>query len=305
MSLTRKILYFINPVSGAKRKPYLQELITERTFAEEIPFEIAFTNAAADYPWLADKIKNEGFTDIVIAGGDGTINQIASHLLNINVSVGIIPIGSGNGLALAAKIPKNSSKALDIIFKGNTTIIDAFFINEKFSCMLCGVGFDAQVAHDFSQQPKRGLATYVKQTLKNFIKATPYQFDITIDGKTFSTDAYFISIANSNQFGNNFTIAPKASLHDGLLDIVIVKKMNKARMIWAVLQQLRTKEVDRWEEGMDSYSNRKKEVLYFQTDKLIINNHQLAPLHIDGDPAETDKKFTIEILNKAFKLIMR
>ena len=298
--MNRKILYFVNPVSGARRKPLLKNLIIERTLEQQIPFEITLTNAAADYPDLADKIKREGITDVVICGGDGTINQIVSYLLDTDINIGIIPIGSGNGLALAAKIPRNIDKALQLIFTGNATFIDAFFINEKFSCMLCGVGFDAQVAHDFAMQAKRGLVTYVQQSVKNFIKAQPYQFDVTHEGITFSTEAYFISVANSNQFGNNFTIAPKASLNDGLLDVIVVKKMSKARMIWAVLKQIRSGEVGTQEER----NFHKNEVLYFQTDKLIIHNHQLAPLHIDGDPAETDKKFLIEIVPKAFKLIV-
>ena len=298
--MSRKILYFINPVSGPKRYNVLPEFLIERTLQENIFFEIIFTNPAGEYPFLTDKINKEGFTDVVVCGGDGSINQIASHIAGTDINVGIIPIGSGNGLALAAKIPRNINKALQIIFAGSSTFIDAFFINEKFSCMLCGVGFDAQVAHDFALQPRRGLATYVEQSVRNFIKAKPYLFDITLAGRTFSTDAYFISIANSNQFGNNFIIAPKASLHDGLLDVIVVKKMSKARMIWAVLQQIRSGEVGTQEER----NFHKREVLYFQTDKLIIHNHQLAPLHIDGDPAETAKKFEIEILPKAFKLIM-
>lgn len=298
--MNRKILYFINPVSGPRRKPLLKNLIVERMHEKEIPFEIVLTNAVAEYPDLADKIKREGITDVVICGGDGTVNQIVSYLLGVDINIGIIPAGSGNGLALAAKIPRNIDKALQIILTGNATFIDAFFINEKLSCMLCGVGFDAQVAYDFAMQPKRGLVTYVEQSVKNFIKAQPYLFDITHEGRTFSTEAYFISVANSNQFGNNFTIAPKASLHDGLLDVIVVRKMSKARMIWAVLKQIRSGEVGTQEER----NFHKKEVLYFQTDKLIIHNHQLAPLHIDGDPAETDKKFVIEILPKAFKLIM-
>ncbi len=298
--MNRKILYFINPVSGPRGKPLLKNLIIEKKVEQQIPFEIVFTNAAGDYPDLADKIKREGITDVVICGGDGTVNQIVSYLLGMDINIGIIPAGSGNGLALAAKIPRNINKALQIIFTGTPTFVDAFFINEKFSCMLCGVGFDAQVAYDFAMQPKRGLVTYVEQSVKNFIKAQPYLFDITQEGRTFSTEAYFISVANSNQFGNNFTIAPKASLHDGLLDVIVVKKMSKARMIWAILKQIRSGEVGTQEER----NFHKKEVLYFQTDKLIIHNHQLAPLHIDGDPAETDKKFVIEILPKAFKLIM-
>lgn len=298
--MNRKILYFINPVSGPKRYPLLKNAITEKTAAQNIFFEIATTNNLGDYPNLIDKIKKENFTDVVICGGDGTVNQIVSLLLDAVVNIGIIPIGSGNGLALAAKIPKNINKALQIVFTGKPTSIDGFFINEKFSCMLCGVGFDAQVAYDFSLQPKRGLRTYVMQSLKNFIKATPYQFDITHDGTTFSSHAYLISIANANQFGNNFTIAPKASLQDGLLDIIVVKKMNKIKIIWKILKQIRSGEVGTHED----INFHKRGILYFQTDKLVIYNHQLAPLHIDGDPAKSAEKFDIKILPEAFKLIM-
>lgn len=298
--MNRKILYFINPISGPKRKLNLKDAIIESTLAQKIFFEILFTNPAGEYPFLADKIKREGFTDVVICGGDGTINQVTACLLGIDVNIGIIPCGSGNGLALAAKIPRNFDKAVQMVFNGNPTSIDAFFINEKFGCMLCGVGFDAQVAHDFALQPKRGLATYIQQSIKNFIKAQPYLFDITIDGKSFTSHAYFISVANSNQFGNNFTIAPRAKLHDGLLDVIVVKKMSKLKMVWTILKQIRLGEVGTQEDR----NFHKREILYFQTDKLIIHNHQLAPLHIDGDPAETGKVFKIEILKKAFKLIM-
>ena len=297
--MNRKILYFINPVSGPRRRRLTPEVLIEKTLEQNIFFEILFTTPDGEYPFLVDKINKEGFTDVVVCGGDGTVNQVAAYLLGMDINIGIVPIGSGNGLALAAKIPRNINKALKIILNGTPTFIDGFFINEKFSCMLCGVGFDAQVAHDFAKQPSRGLATYVKQSVKNFIKAEPYKFDITNKGKTFSTDAYFISVANSNQFGNNFIIAPKANLQDGLLDIIVAKKMSKARMIWAILKQIRSGEVGTQEENFH-----KKEVLYFQTDKLIIHNHQLAPLHIDGDPAQTSKIFKIEILPKAFKLIM-
>lgn len=296
----RKILFFINPISGPKRKPQLKDYLVERLIALEIPYDIYYTNASGEYPDLQDKIKKEEITDVVICGGDGTINQVASYLIGTEVNVGIIPMGSGNGLALAAKIPRKMEKAFDLILKGHPNFIDAFFINEKFGCMLCGIGFDAQVAHDFALQPKRGLSTYIQQSVKNFFKAEPYLFDITNAGVTFSSEAYFISIANSNQFGNNFTIAPKANLQDGLLDIIVVKKMSKIKMVWTILKQIWLGEVGTQEDK----NFHKKDILYFQTDNLIIHNHQLAPLHIDGDPVQTYKIFKIEILPKAFKLIM-
>lgn len=297
--MSRRIVYFVNPVSGTKKKDLLVKLIEEKTNQQNIPFEILPTNPEGDYEFLKEKIANEGVTDIVVCGGDGTVNQIAAILLEEVINIGIIPMGSGNGLAFAANIPKNISKALQVIFTGKASYIDAFYINSTFSCMLCGLGFDAQVAHDFAKQNKRGLATYVRQTIRNFIGAKPYSFDLVIKGKPFNTSAYFISIANSNQFGNQFTIAPKASLSDGLLDIVIVKKMNKLKMLLGVMKQVRTGEPVELNEN----NFHRKNVLYFQAPKLLVYNLNGAPLHIDGDPVETTRKFTIEIIPQAFKLI--
>lgn len=297
--MSRRILYFINPVSGTGRKDLLVKLIEEKTRSQNIPFEIASTNAEGDYFYLKDKIENEGITDIVVCGGDGTVSQVASVLLEEAINIGIIPMGSGNGLAFAAKIPKNINKALDIIFHGKASYIDSFYINSNFSCMLCGLGFDAQVAHDFAKQNQRGLGTYIKQTLLNFFEAEPYSFDIVNKGKSFNTSAYFISIANSNQFGNQFTIAPKASLRDGLLDVVIVKKMSKLRMLWAILKQISSGKINEYNEK----TFHRRDILYFQTPRIIIHNLEGAPLHIDGDPADTNKKFSIEIIPQAFKLI--
>ena len=298
--MNRKFIYFINPISGIKGKVLLQKIIKKKTAEKGIPFEILQTNVAGEYAYLKEKIALEKITDIIVCGGDGTVNQIANVIQGININVGIIPMGSGNGLAFAAKIPKRIDRALEIIFAGKAEFIDSFYINKKFSCMLCGLGFDAQVAHDFARQQKRGLTTYVKQSTKNFFAAKTYPFELSLDGRVINTDAFFISIANSNQFGNNFTIAPQASLHDGLLDIVVVNKMSKLRMVWTILKQIRNGQVRLYEDK----KYHRNDIHYFQTKKLTINNPQLAPLHIDGDPAETASVFEIEIIEKAFKLIL-
>ncbi|MEP7109746.1 MAG: diacylglycerol kinase family protein [Ferruginibacter sp.] len=297
--MSRKIIYFVNPISGTRGKEDLIKRIEKKTTLQNIAFEILPTRADGNYFFLKEKISREHITDIVICGGDGTVSQVAGTLLDESINIGIIPMGSGNGLALGAKIPKRIDKALDLIFTGKAAYIDSFFINSTFSCMLCGLGFDAKVAGDFSRQPKRGLATYIKQTFINFIHVRPWSFEITNKGKSFITSAYFISIANSNQFGNHFTIAPMASLHDGLLDIVVVKKMSKLRFLWAVLHQVSGGKIKEYDEK----TFHKKGVVYFQTDKLIIHNPDEAPLHIDGDPAYTSKKIIIEIIPDAFKLI--
>jgi len=208
----RHIVYIINPVSGTRKKSGLQKLIEEKTKKENVPFKIFPSVASGDYSFLSSIIKDEKITDVVVAGGDGTLSQVVGSLMNENVNFGVIPCGSGNGLAMAAGISKEPLKALEIIFKSRPKSIDGFYINDHFSCMLTGIGFDAKVAHEFAQHPKRGLRTYAVLVGKNFFSAKSYHFTIECNGLKFSTEAFFISIANSNQFGNNFTIAPKALL---------------------------------------------------------------------------------------------
>lgn len=297
--MSRKIIYIINPISGTRTKKDLQQFIEEKTKEREIPFSIYPSVASGDYSFLRQIINEEKITDIVIAGGDGTVSQVAGSLLNENVNFGIIPCGSGNGLALTAKISKDPVKALNVIFSGRPSPVDGFLVNDRFACMLVGLGFDAKVAHEFAEQPKRGLITYAQLTLKNFFSINPYQFEINLETTSLNMDAFFISIANSNQFGNNFTIAPKASLTDGLLDVVIVTGQNKVSFILKTLKQLAG-----WNQlQATSVIKNEKGVIYFQTDKLSITNRSLAPLHIDGDPSETEKELKIAIQKKCFRLI--
>ncbi len=296
--MNRRIIYLINPKSGTQKKDSITKLIEKETSKVEIPFEILQTNLEANYNFILDKIESELVTDVVIVGGDGTVNQVTNALKNTTVNFGIIPIGSGNGLARAAQIPLKLQAALALIFTGKARYVDAFKINNHYSCMLSGLGFDAQVAFDFSTKASRGLLTYTQQSIINFFKAQPYQFEISINNLTFFTDAFFISIANSNQFGNNFTIAPKANLNDGLLDIVIVQKMNKAKLPFAILKQLSGN--NKLQDLVEDVS--KKNILYFQTPNLKIKNLKHAPLHIDGEPFETSEEFNIEILKNCFKL---
>ena len=295
----RKIAYLINPISGTRSKEKVLELIKKKTTEQGIPFEILATNAEGNYNFIKEKVRNEGLTDVVICGGDGSISKITGALLDQDIRFGIIPMGSGNGLALSARIPRNTSKALDIIFNCKDDRVDGIMINGVFSCMLCGLGFDAAVAAVFANSKVRGLKTYVKLSALHYLKAQPYPFIIEANGHTVESAAYFISIANSNQFGNNFTIAPKASLQDGLLDIVIVKGMNKLVLPFSILTQITgINALQEMGELID-----KKNIIYFQTDKLIIRNPQLAPLQTDGEPVETSDEFEITVLPKAYRLI--
>ncbi len=300
--MSRKFIFFINPISGTTTNKTALRLVIEKKIRKEgFSFQFVDTRKDGNYHFLPALIKEQNITDIIICGGDGTVNQVAASLVNTDVNVGIIPMGSGNGLAFAAGIPKKAAKAMDIILSGNSAYIDAFYINKQFSCMLCGIGFDAQVAHDFAKQKSRGLASYVKQTLKNFFSITAYPFVIDVNNSQFKTNSFFISIANSNQFGNHVTIAPKASLNDGLLDIVVVNKMSKINFLYSVLKQIKAGKLQQVSEK----DFEKKDILYLQAKKISILNPGLAPLHVDGEPSRTNGFFEINILESAFRLLQK
>ncbi|MCC6289567.1 MAG: diacylglycerol kinase [Chitinophagaceae bacterium] len=294
--MKRKIIFLLNPIAGRGNRSGIKRLIEARMPAMQTAFLLLSTNAEGKYDDVREKILHEGFTDVIVAGGDGTISSVVNDLRDTGVNFGLIPCGSGNGLALSAGISKKANKAFDNIFSGEPVLTDAFIINQHFSCMLSGLGFDAQVAHDFAKQKKRGFITYAKQTYSNFLKAKPYTFTINADGRKVNTEAFFISIANSNQFGNQFTIAPQASLTDGLLDIVAVQKMSKLQMLFSLLHQITNGKV---KERLYT----KNKVIYYQTAKLVIDNHDAAPLHVDGDPKDTASSFNISIIPNAFRLI--
>jgi diacylglycerol kinase (ATP) len=293
----RKFIFLINPISGTRNKTDLGKLVLATAEKYQLTAEIMPTVASGDYQFVAQRIKEAEFTDVVICGGDGSVNQVVSSLHKTGVNFGIIPLGSGNGLANTAGIPKVTDKAIALAFTGKARYVDAFMVNDQFACMLCGVGFDAKVAHDFAQQPGRGLLTYTQQTLKNYFTASPYRFELVVNDHVIKTSAFFISIANSNQFGNQFTIAPKASLHDGLLDIVIVPKMNKAILPFALIQQISSGKLSE----AKAFSG--TTIQYFQTAKIQVRNKDLAPLHIDGEPREAEAVLNIKLMPRHFLLI--
>ena len=295
--MQRRFIFLFNPSSGVQKGKSLSEIITERCEHAAVTFSIEHSRADGDYSSLRTKITNLGVTDVVIAGGDGTISTVVAAIKDLPVNIGIIPRGSGNGLALAAGISRDVNKAIDIIFNGNAQRVDAFLINDKFSCMLSGIGFDAQVAHEFDRQKKRGLKKYVQLILKNLQRIRSYRFSIKAKEVDLQLRAYFISIANSNQFGNQFTIAPKASLQDGLLDIVAVEKTNVFFVLMRIL----------WHIRFGTFTGdftKRRGITYFQTDELTITNVDKAPLHIDGDGQPSAASFQIKVLPAAYSLLM-
>ena len=298
--MDRKLLFLVNPISGTRTKEKLIAFISKKINAANISFDIDYTNAVGNYTLVKEQIAANRITDIVIVGGDGSVNQVVQAFAEMRLRFGILPVGSGNGLARAAGIPTKIKRALQVIIEGNTMPVDAFTINDSFSCMLSGLGFDAQVAHNFARKAKRGLFNYTKESLLHFFKAQPYGFEIKLPEFSFFTDAFLISVANSNQFGNNVTIAPQAKLNDGLLDVIVVQKMHKVKLPYAILKQLSgNNKMQQLVEDMEH-----KNIIYFQTPSLEISNLKLAPLHIDGEAVASAQHLVIKVLPNFFTLFV-
>ena len=182
--------------------------------------ELLFTEYAGHATEIAKKAVLEGIEKVVAIGGDGTANEIGKGLIHSNTALGIVPIGSGNGLARHLKIPLKIEKAIQFALNQPIVKMDVCFLNEiPFFCT-AGVGFDAVVAHEFSKQKSRGLKTYAKMALKSFriFKPETYHLD-NQDDKT----AFAITFANATQYGNNAMISPKSKINDGLIEMVLLK----------------------------------------------------------------------------------
>lgn len=218
------ILFIINPISGGLKKDKLPSLILKKLdkniWAPEIRI---WTNKEISAFQMAKQALNEGFKAIVAVGGDGTINQVAAALKNSSVPMGIIPQGSGNGLARHLRIPIHPAKAIELLNKNSAFLIDTGLINNNFFLNVAGVGFDALIGYRFAHAGTRGFSTYFKTTIKELFNYKPKTYFIQTDSQEINTKAFLISFANGSQWGNNAFIAPGAKLNDGLLNISILK----------------------------------------------------------------------------------
>ena len=297
--MKRKLLFVINENAGTRSKKGIEEFLRRECDKENLEYQFLQLGRNTNNYSIQFMAEEFEATDLIACGGDGTINLVANACKDTNMRLGIIPAGSGNGLALSVGIPMKMQDAWKNILKGESQKIDSFYVNKRFGCMLTGLGMDADVAERFSHSHRRGLVTYTRETLMAFFRASPYQFQVKIGGFEFFTESYFISIANSNQFGNNVTIAPCANLCDGLLDIVIVQKMPKARMPFALLNQIRgNNKLRSIAEKVTSGP-----VVYLQAPEIEITNLKHAPLHIDGDPVEAEENIQVKIVKENLNLM--
>jgi len=268
--------FIVNPNAGSKNKTKYTKLI--QLIKSNDAHSIWETTEPLEAVDFAQKALDEGATRIIAVGGDGTINEVASVLVGKSIPLGIIPVGSGNGLARHLNIPLNYKKAFQKALVGATIKIDVGHINDKPFFCTAGVGFDAAVAHQFANSKGRGLLNYIKATIITLFKYKPIQVSINNAPveKIFS-----LSIANANQFGNNAYISPFSNIQDGQLELVKISILNKIQA-GIIAVRLFKKNIH--------HSNNVTLQSCKQASIHYLNN---APIHIDGENLLTDN----ELLN--------
>lgn len=283
MSESNEVLFIINRYSGTKYRDELQEKIAAHGNSKNIACIIQFTERPGHATELAKQAIEKKYRMVFAVGGDGTVNEVAKGLLHSNIPLGIIPVGSGNGLARHLQIPLNIDRALHLINLEKTMVIDTFTINGRFSTNVSGIGFDGHIAGLFGQNGKRGLFNYVKLVVSQFSKFKEFEYELIINKEESRNKAFIISCANSSQFGNNAIIAPYASLSDQELDICFVKKMSLIPALSFVIQLFR------------GTIHKSKHVRIKKANEFELKTQFPIPYHVDGEAAGSSSHFIIKI----------
>lgn len=286
--MAEKILFIVNPIAGGRKKDLLLKeirgLLDHKKFCEEI----AFTSGPGDATRLA------GSTDagyVVAVGGDGTVHEVAKALAGTDKVLGIVPCGSGNGLALHLGILGTALSSVRALNRCKVEKIDAGRINGEFFFCTCGTGLDAIVSDRFSKAGSRGLPTYIEQALETWKDFEPENYTIEIDGTSIERKAVLITAGNANQWGNEAKIAPGASVKDGLLDLTVIKPFKTADIPLLAL------------ELMDGRLEHNPHVETFKVRKAVITRSHSGPAHSDGDPFDCGTRIEVEIVPGCLKVI--
>lgn len=220
-----RTLFIVNPFSGVGRGKAIERHLKHHLNQKKFDYQLIYTERPAHATQLCREAASDKMQLVVAVGGDGTVNEVARPLVGTNIPMGIIPSGSGNGLARHLKIPMETNRAIHILNNMKIRKIDTVEVNDMFFLSIAGVGFDAMVAHKIAGEKRRGFMGYFRIAVSEYRKYRPKKFTMVVDGKKVKRKALFISFANSDQFGYNTSIAPHAKIDDGMIDICIMKKI--------------------------------------------------------------------------------
>ena len=287
-----KIGFIVNPVSGTKSKEALPSLINKHIDKSRFIPEILFTEKPGHAIEIARNFSMQGYSRVVAVGGDGTVNEVAQGIVHTSTSLGIVPVGSGNGLARHLNIPLNPKKAIENLNTAEVFEIDYGKANDKFFFCTCGTGFDAHISQQFALADGRGVKTYLKKVVSEFFSYKPQRYHLQNGNIDIEQDAFLITFANASQYGNNAYIAPHANLQDGLLDISILSKF-PIFAIPGLTLRLFSKKI-----------NKSYYMTTLRTDKIILSRNTPGPFHFDGEASEASEIIELRIIPAGLKVLV-
>ncbi|MBR3895994.1 MAG: diacylglycerol kinase family lipid kinase [Bacteroidaceae bacterium] len=292
MNTKKRVTFIVNPISGTQNKKGVTEKIKKYANNEKFDISIIPTQYAGHATEIAAQCAADGVDIVVAVGGDGTINETARALVHSNTVLGIIPCGSGNGLARHLRIPMDVQKAIEVINQCVVETIDYGKINDiPFFCT-CGVGFDAFISMKFAQAGKRGISTYIENTLREGLRYEPETYEIENEDGSMKYEAFLITCANASQYGNNFYIAPKASLCDGLMDVIIMEPFTMLDAPAISFQMI------------NGTIDQNSKIKTLRCKRLKIHRSKPGVIHFDGDPVMAEADLTVEIIEKGLQVII-
>ena len=290
--MKKKIVFIMNPISGTGSKDAIPSLIDSTLDKELFDYEIRMTERAGHASEIASKAKDRHVDIVVAVGGDGTVNEIARSIVHSDTALGILPCGSGNGLARHLLLPMNLKKSLAVINQCEVHELDYGVINGYPFFCTCGMGFDAFVSMKFAESGKRGPISYAENILREGLKYKPETYTLEDETGSKQYKAFLISCANASQYGNNAYIAPQASMSDGLMDVVIMEPFD-------VIEAPQVS-FDMFNKTLDKNSKIKS----FKCKKLHITRSKPGVIHYDGDPVMTGAEIDVHLEEKGIKVVV-
>ncbi len=286
-----KTRIIINPHSGTTNKENIENLLPKILDSSKFDYEICYTERAGHATELSHEAASLGYELVIAIGGDGTVNEVGKGLIETNTAMGIIPSGSGNGLARHLKIPSDPKKALQILNQFKTKSIDTVKINNSSFLGVAGIGFDAHIAWKFAKSKRRGFWSYAKLVMRDYFSYTPPVFEMEIDGESVKKEGLLISFANSSQYGNDIMIAPHSKIDNGHLHLVTLKDPSFYHLP-TILRRLRN--------GTITHSKYYESICC----KEIIIREKNILAHIDGEPAFFENGLRLQVLPKSLKVVV-
>jgi diacylglycerol kinase (ATP) len=285
-----KIAFIINPISGTRTKDNIESLVFENLDVNRFDPVILYTQHAGHGYELALQLVKEETALIVAVGGDGTVNEVARALVHSKSVLGIVPMGSGNGLARHLRIPLNPKDAIEMFNHYKSAEIDYGKANEILFFCTCGVGFDAHIGHEFSKAKTRGFLSYIQTILREFISYRPKKYKLKTKTQSIKKKAFLVTFANAAQYGNNAFIAPNADIQDGYINVSILEPFPAISVPSLSIRLF----------GKQFHKSRFVEVM--KAKKVVLRRKKAGEFHFDGEPAMLGKRIKVKMVHKGLSV---